>query len=295
MSEVARICLLGFGEVGQTLAADLLTRGFSQLSAWDTQFTDPDSAPMRASKLIAVRTGDSAKAAISNSTLVISAVTADQDVEAARSVTSYLQKGCYFLDLNSVSPGVKVVVSQQVEAAGGRYVEAAIMSPIAPRRIGSPMLFGGPRAREFLPLAHSLGFVGAEVFAEELGRAAAAKMCRSVVVKGMEALLAESLLTARHYGVEETVLKSLRDLFPAPDWPTLARYMISRSLLHGRRRAEEMREVAKTVGEAGIDAWMSSACAERQQWAAGHGEAASHEQLTGMLDALLAARENRAC
>ena len=48
------------------------------------------------------------------------------------------------------------------------------------------------------------------VFSDEIGRASAAKMCRSVIVKGMEALLGESLLAARHYGVESAVLESLR-------------------------------------------------------------------------------------
>src|SRR5205814_2940164 len=76
-------------------------------------------------------------------------------------------------------------------------------------------------------------------------------MCRSVIIKGMEALLAESLLTARRHGVEDAVLASLQDLFPVGDWRALARYMISRSLQHGRRRAEEMREAVKTVAEAG--------------------------------------------
>jgi len=295
MSEVTPIALLGFGEVGQTLAADLLASGHSQITSWDKLFAEPESSALRASKLIGVRAGASAGAAVAGAKLVISAVTADQDLEAARSVSSHLERGCYFLDLNSVSPGVKVAVAQLIEAAGGRYVEAAIMSPIAPRRSGSPMLLGGPHARNFLPLAQSLGFSGVEVFADELGRASAAKMCRSVVIKGMEALLTESLLSARHYGVEDTVLKSLQDLFPANDWHKLARYMISRSLLHGRRRAEEMREVAKTVGEAGIDAWMSAASVEWHQWAARHRKASSQEQLAGMLDALLAAQESKAC
>ena len=98
----------------------------------------------------------------------------------------------------------------------------------------------------------SLGFTGASVFAREVGKASAAKMCRSVMVKGMEALLTESLLTARRHGVEETVLASLKDLFPAADWRKLAQYMISRSLIHGKRRAEEMREVAQTVKNAGL-------------------------------------------
>ena len=290
MTAAVRICLLGFGEVGQTLAADLSARGESHLSAWDLQFADPQSALSRTSRLIGAHPADSASAAVDGCSVVISAVTADQDEAAARSVMEGMARDAYFLDLNSVSPGIKLAVSDLVEAGGARYVEAAIMSPISPRRIGSPMLFGGPHAAAFLPVAQSLGFTGAEVFAAELGRASAAKMCRSVVVKGMEALLAESLLSARHYGVEDTVLRSLQDLFPATDWPTMARYMISRSLVHGRRRAEEMREVARTVSEAGLDAWMSTACAERQQWASCYKDVASYEQLAGMLDALLAAR-----
>jgi hypothetical protein len=87
------------------------------------------------------------------------------------------------------------------------------------------------------------------------------------MIKGVEALLAESLLSARHYGVEDAVLGSLNDLLPNPDWRRLARYMISRSLVHGKRRAEEMREVAATVDEAGLEPWMSRAAAERQDWA----------------------------
>jgi 3-hydroxyisobutyrate dehydrogenase-like beta-hydroxyacid dehydrogenase len=113
-------------------------------------------------------------------------------------------------------------------------------------------------------------------------------MCRSVIVKGMEALIAESLLAGRHYGVEATVLDSLTNLFPSLDWNAHARYMMSRSLQHGARRAEEMREVARTVSDAGVEPWMSRACVERQGWAADHGELAAVEPLAQMLDELLA-------
>jgi 3-hydroxyisobutyrate dehydrogenase-like beta-hydroxyacid dehydrogenase len=167
-------------------------------------------------------------------------------------------------------------------------VEAAIMAPISPKRIASPMLFGGPHAAAFLPIARELGFTGAERYSDQIGRASAAKLCRSVLVKGLEALLAESLLAARRHGVEDVVIESLRNLFPAENWRTLARYMISRSLVHGIRRAEEMREAAQTVKEAGLDAWMSRATAERQAWAAQFRSAAAHEDLIAMLDALLA-------
>lgn len=167
------------------------------------------------------------------------------------------------------------------------------MSPILPKRSAAPILLGGTHAMTFVPLARELGFTGAEVFSETLGKASAAKMCRSVVIKGMEALLTEALLSARHYGVETTVLDSLRNLFPSLDWNTHARYMISRSLEHGVRRAEEMREVAATVRDAGFDAWMSSACVERQAWAATHRELADAEPLSEMLDALLRKRTRK--
>jgi 3-hydroxyisobutyrate dehydrogenase-like beta-hydroxyacid dehydrogenase len=290
MSASPRICLLGFGEVGQTLAAELLTRG-RELSAWDLKFADSASAPSLAAKGMAVRCGPTARDAVAGAQLVISAVTAEQDFEAAMSVAPHLDRNAFFLDVNSVSPGVKQRVAQAIDAVGSRYVEAAIMSPISPRRIAAPILLGGPHAAAFLPLARELGFAGAEVFSDQLGRASAAKMCRSIVVKGMEALLTESMLAARHYGVEASVLDSLRNVLSTDHWPTLARYMISRSLIHGRRRAEEMREVVRTVADARVEPWMSSACAQRQDWAASHGEAARHESLEVMLDAIRAAED----
>ncbi len=140
-----------------------------------------------------------------------------------------------------------------IDGVGGRYVEAAVMTPFPPKRIASPMLLGGSHAEAFLARATPLGFK-AKVFSSEVGQASATKMCRSVMIKGIEALLMESMLTARHYGVEKTVLESLSDLLPVGDWEKLARYMISRSLEHGVRRAEEMREVAPYRGRSGCRA-----------------------------------------
>jgi 3-hydroxyisobutyrate dehydrogenase-like beta-hydroxyacid dehydrogenase len=284
---IKRICLLGFGEVGQTLVADFRSAGVAAVTTYDVLFADPNSAPSRAAAAADVLVAKSAKQSAAEADLVVCAVTAAQDVAAAQSVAGALKPTAYFLDVNSVSPGVKQQAASIIEAGGARYVEAAIMSPISPKRVASPMLLGGPHAAEFLPLAQRLGFKGAEIFSNQVGKASAAKMCRSVMIKGMEALLAESLLAARHYGVESTVLDSLRNLFPGENWPVLARYMISRSLIHGRRRAEEMREVAKTVSEAGLESHMSAASAERQDWAAAFREASSIEQLEPMLDAVL--------
>jgi 3-hydroxyisobutyrate dehydrogenase-like beta-hydroxyacid dehydrogenase len=281
--------LIGLGEVGQVLATDLNRKSGLELSAWDRLFPLEDSEPRRAARSMPfLRRAQGMSAAVHDRTLVICAVTAGECLAAAAEAARALTPGTYYLDLNSVSPQTRVQAAQAVEAGGARYIEGAVMSPIAPQRIASPMWLGGPHAAEFVPLAHSRGFTGAAVYSRTLGAASAAKMCRSVIIKGMEALLAESLLTARRHGVEDAVLKSLGDLFPVGDWRKLARYMIGRSLQHGSRRAEEMREAVRTVAEAGFEPWMSRGCVERQQWAATHAAALGHEALADMLDAMLA-------
>ncbi len=278
------VALIGFGEVGRILAEDLLRSG-ARLRAFDLKFDDKTSNLAGAAAQVGASPMHSARETVSGADIVISAVTAEQTLAAAQSAVS-LARDAIFVDLNSASPGVKRQAAGVITGAGGRYVEAAVMSPVPPRRIATPMLLGGPHAEAFLPTMTSLGFAGAEFFSAEIGKASAAKMCRSVMVKGIEALLSESLLAARSYGVEDTVLGSLEDLFPGPDWPVLARYMISRTLEHGVRRAEEMREVARTVSETGLVPHMSTATAERQAWAPQFASALSEPGLADMLDAI---------
>jgi len=288
MNERHSICLLGLGEVGNTLAADLTALGCANLAAWDWQFPNADSLPSRhAAAYPALRQAAAADTAAQGCSIVISAVTAGQDLAAAQSVLPGLESGAWFLDVNSVSPATRLEVADAVHAAGGRYVEAAIMSPIAPRRIASPILAGGPHASDFVTLAHGLGFSGMRFCDSRIGQASATKMCRSIVVKGVEAILTEALLSARRYGVEDEVIASLQNLLPHPDWQGHARYMISRALQHGTRRAEEMREAARTAAEAGIEPLMSEACARRQEWAPQFAAAIDQKGLAPMLDAIL--------
>lgn len=179
-----------------------------------------------------------------------------------------------------------------MEGAGGRYVEAAVMTSVPPHGIRSPMLLGGPHAAEFVARAAPFG-MRLTAFAPEVGGASAVKMCRSVMIKGLEALITESMLAARRHGVERHVLASLADTLPHADWAGLARYMISRPLVHGKRRAEEMREVARTVREAGIEPILSAPTAVRQDWSAERGRELPPDVLAGggleaLLDAILA-------
>ncbi len=287
MNKGMTVGLLGFGEVGQILADDLTRTSGVAPFAYDPLFSRENSRPSLALKS---RTNINATATAlelgRSCELIICAVTAAEDITAIRSIIGGIAANTWVMDLNSVSPDTKRRCADIVDEAGGRYVEAALMSPIGPKRIASPFLLGGPHAEAFLPLAHALGFTATSVFSGHVGAASATKMCRSVIIKGMEALLTESMLAARHYGVEKEVLASLADLLSGGDWPTRAHYMISRSVEHGVRRAEEMREVAATVKAAGVDPLMSIACVARQEWAAQFPAALGQSDLQQMLDRL---------
>jgi len=264
-----RIGVIGYGEVGKIIAHALVAQDVAWVGAWDKLLREPATAePMRAvAKQNRVEAATSMAALLERADVVISAVTASQALAVAQEAVPSIRAGTWFVDLNSASPGTKAESSRLIDGAGGRFVESAVMTSVPPYGIKVPMLLGGARAAELKALLTPLGF-SMEIASEKIGVASAIKMCRSVVIKGMEAIFVESLTSARRYGVEAHVLASLQETFPTIDWETQASYFFSRVALHGKRRAEEMREVALTVKEAGLEPWLASATAERQDWVA---------------------------
>lgn len=267
-----RIGLVGYGEVGRIFAEDLRRAGRAVL-AYDRLLAPDGGAPEADAELRAharrhgVVLAASHAALAAGVDLLVSAVTASQAVAAAQACAPGLRSGACFLDLNSASPGAKRRAAGLVEAAGGRYLEAAVMTSVPPYRIAVPMLLGGPHAQELQPVLARLGFAARAASAEP-GKVSATKMCRSVIIKGMEAMFIESLVAARAYGVEEQVLASLGETFPGIDWERQASYFFQRVVQHGRRRAEEMVEAAATVREMGLEPWSAAGTAQRQAWVA---------------------------
>jgi 3-hydroxyisobutyrate dehydrogenase len=262
------VALIGYGEVGRIFASALAS-AVAGVSAYDVLIMDESwaaTAHARAAEagvLLASNTGD----AVATASLVISAVTAASTAAAARQIAGACRSGTFVLDVNSASPHTKAACAEAVARGGGRYVEAAVMSSVPPHGIRVPMLLGGPYASALQPTLAALGF-DANVGSTSYGIVSAIKLCRSVVIKGMEALAIESLLAARRYGVEREVLASLAETFPGLDWERQATWFWRRVVQHGRRRAEEMREAAATVEGVGTEARMAMATADLQAWIA---------------------------
>jgi 3-hydroxyisobutyrate dehydrogenase-like beta-hydroxyacid dehydrogenase len=262
-----QIGLVGYGEVGRILAEDLRKQDL-KVAAYDIKLGGDQQAVLRGhADNIGVSLAGSHAALAGSVDFIISAVTASQAVPVAEACAPAMRQGSWFLDFNSASPGAKQRAAALIDGAGGRYVEGAVMTSVPPYRIRVPLLLGGGGARELAPLLVGLGF-DAKVASDTLGVASAVKMCRSVMIKGMEAMVIESFTTARAYGVEDAVLASLAETFPGINWEKQGAYFFQRVIEHGRRRAEEVREVAETVREAGLTPWSAQGTAERQAWVA---------------------------
>jgi 3-hydroxyisobutyrate dehydrogenase-like beta-hydroxyacid dehydrogenase len=259
--------LVGYGEVGRILAEDLREQGV-RVSAYDIKLDGDQAAALRdhaATHGVVLAASHADLAAQAD--FVISAVTASQAVPVAQACAPAVKQGAWFLDFNSASPGAKQRAAALIDGAGGRYVEGAVMTSIPPYRIKVPLLLGGAGAPELAPLLVALGF-DSKVASAELGVASAVKMCRSVMIKGLEAMVIESFTTARAYGVEDALLASLTETFPSIDWEKQGAYFFQRVIEHGRRRSEEVREVAETVRDIGLSPWSAEGTAERQGWVA---------------------------
>jgi 3-hydroxyisobutyrate dehydrogenase-like beta-hydroxyacid dehydrogenase len=268
-----RIGLVGYGEVGRILAEDLRARGASQLVAYDIKLGAVSDAPLRhhAARFDVVLV-PSHRDLAARCDFIVSAVTPSQAVAVAQACAPAIARDTWFLDFNSASPAAKQRAGALIDGAGGRYVEGAVMTAVAPYRIRVPLLLGGAGAATLQPLLETLGF-DAKVASDRLGVASATKMCRSVIIKGLEAMVIESFTTARAYGVEDAVLASLMETFPGIDWEKQGAYFFQRAIEHGRRRGEELFEAAETVRDAGLDPWSASGTAQRQSWIAGLADA----------------------
>jgi 3-hydroxyisobutyrate dehydrogenase-like beta-hydroxyacid dehydrogenase len=268
-NSIRQIALIGFGEVGGIFGHDFSTAGL-KVSTYDILLNAEPSRTAMLSKArqFSVRACDTLEAAILSADLVISAVTASSAASVASQAAPFLRSGQIYLDINSVSPETKREIACTIGESAAAFVEAAVMAPVAPQRIGVPMLLGGTHASSAARLLHGIG-MDVKPISEQIGMASAIKMCRSIIIKGLEAITVESMFTARRYGAEKLVLESLAATYPEMGWSTtLPDYLISRVAEHGKRRAAEMREAAQAVADAGMEPLTALATARRQDWLA---------------------------
>lgn len=261
-----KIAFIGYGEVGQLFSRQLATKPGVRITVYDILFDDPLKGPglrQRASET-GVHAANSAADACRDTDIVISSVTADSAVTAAGQIAPYLQPPQVYIDLNSVSPATKERVAGPVRESGADFVEFAVMAPVKEPGIAVPILSGGEKAEVVSARLNEFGMKITPV-SSTIGTASATKLCRSIVIKGMEALMVDFTLASEKAGVMLAVLASLQASYPGMDWENVAKVMMSRVRQHGIRRAAEMREASRMIAELGLDGSLAQAIADRHE------------------------------
>jgi 3-hydroxyisobutyrate dehydrogenase-like beta-hydroxyacid dehydrogenase len=258
------ITFIGFGEVGQTFSRGLMASSEVRISAFDALFGTTKGLRLEAvANTLGVTSHRSCALAVTGSSIIFSSVTASAAEDVARSVAAIIEQGQLFVDLNSAAPATKQRAAAIIEAAGGHYLEAAVMAPVLKPGLAVPILSGGPRSSDATPRLNRLGMNLTHV-SDIFGRASAMKLCRSIIIKGLEALLVDCKAAADSAGVADEVFASLGQTFPSIDWPALANDMRERVMVHGVRRAAEMREAGDMLSTMGLDPALTLAVAEAQ-------------------------------
>ena len=255
-----RVALVGFGEAGET---------FARAPGWRAEARGWDVLPERRAAMAqaGVETGEDAATALGDRAFMLSLVTADQALAAARDYAPLLPEGALWCDMNSVAPDTKREAASAIERAGGRYVDVAVMAPVD-KGMAVPLLVSGPHAIAAQPLLEALGFSNIRVVGEEVGQASAIKMIRSVMVKGLEALSSECAAAAEAAGVSDEVMASLDASEKTAPWAEKVAYNRERMARHGFRRAAEMEESAKTLQGLGVEPVMTRGTVRLQREAA---------------------------
>ncbi|HEX7693807.1 MAG TPA: DUF1932 domain-containing protein [Sphingomonas sp.] len=257
------IAFIGFGEAGQAFA-DGIDR---PVSAYDRKTY---VGPTRRAKLddydrLGVRGALTNQAAVEGAGLILSLVTADKALAAARETARGIEPDALYCDMNSVAPQTKREAAAAIEQAGAHYIDVAVMAPVHPARRAVPLLVSAPEAERAARALEEIGFGNVRVIAGGVGTASAIKMIRSVMVKGIEALTAECVLAAEAAGVRDEVIASLDASWPGADWAKRADYNLDRMMVHGVRRAAEMEEVVRTLDALGTGSAMSRGTVVRQR------------------------------
>lgn len=252
------IGFVGFGEVASRFG-EALAQGGAQVLAYDVLLDRPEGSQALAARARGQSPAFmSLPAMLAAADIVLSTVTTDVALTAARSCAPYLRKGQAFVDLNATAPGVKRDIAAVVVPTGADFVEGAILPAVGVMGAKSQVLVCGASAAR---VAHAVNAVGLNFtpYGEEIGRASTFKLMRSVFSKGLEALLVECLLAGRRAGVGDDLWREIVSTIDAKSFEEVGGNWVRTHGTAHARRWHEMVEVAALLRELGVDAPMTDA------------------------------------
>lgn len=246
------IAILGLGEAGSHFANDLVGSRWAHLSI-DVVGYDP--APKRTLHPL-VRLAASNAEAARGADIILSANLSAVAETVACDVLPALRPGQIYAEMNSASPDTKRRVAAIVEPAGALAVDVAIMAPVPPKGILTPFLVSGPGAALFAETLRPLG-LAITVLSDEMGEAATRKLLRSIVYKGIAAVIGEAVEAGRVFGLDDYIREQIRSIIGDND--ALIDRFLEGSKTHALRRSHELEAVVSMLTARAVEPVISRA------------------------------------
>ena len=285
-----KLAFIGFGEAATAFLSGWTKSALMQISAYDIKTDAPDEAVRLAKledyKAAGIKGCDTLSEALEGANIIFSLVTADQALVAAKAAAVFVKEGAFYFDCNSCAPHTKQQAGASIGQKGANYIDVAVMAPVGKAKHKTPLLMSGANSAAAEKILQQLD-MQVQFLSDKIGAASSVKMMRSIMIKGMEAITVECMLAARKAGVEEYVLDSLQSSDPDINWRERTSYILERVMVHGQRRAAEMREVSSTLQHIGLDGKITTATAEWQQMVGELGLEADSTDYHNMLDNIL--------
>ncbi len=260
MAEEAQttIGFVGFGAVASTLAGPMIERG-ARILAYDLLLEEPGGreALRRRAQAEGVRFLPLAEVA-GRAGYVLSTVTTQAARQVAQACAPHLRPGQVYVDLNSTTPAAKVEMAATIGASGAHYVEGAILGAVGADGARVRILLGGPMGPAAAQALAQLG-LNVAYYSGEVGRASQLKALRSILSKGLEALLIECLVAGRRAGIEADLWAEAVEMLGRHPFERAAANWIETHAVAHERRYHEMVQVAEVMRELGVEPVMTAA------------------------------------
>ena len=269
------VCVLGFGMAGRPIARGLAEAGAAKVRVWKRPPWRPEH--LDASDHPAILMTQSMEEALDGANLVLSLVTPESALDAARSASPFVRNAVY-LDLNTTTPEAKKEIGRVIEAGGGRPVDGAICDPAEVYGHKVVTLISGPEAKRLSEAMARYG-MQLQVLSDRVGDASALKVVRSVFTKGLMMTFLEAIEAARRCGIVDELIESIAGTVEGLPLRDLALSLAGTSLIVAERRAQEMEGVVSTLESLGVDSHISAASLEKFRWLQGFD---FHEELGGV-------------
>jgi 3-hydroxyisobutyrate dehydrogenase-like beta-hydroxyacid dehydrogenase len=247
------IAVLGLGEAGSRFANDLSKMGFS-VTGWDPNLRYNLNEGVRFAK----SNIDAAKGA----DIILSANFSAVSVEIAREVALVLNAGQIYCEMNTSSPNKKKAVFEATKSTNVQFVDLAIMAPVPPKGIKTPFLASGPGAKMLLDQLKPYDFC-LDYLSDNVGDASTRKLLRSIVYKGVAAVIGEAVMAGKAFGLETYIREQIASVIGGNE--ELINRFLEGSYLHAERRIDEMDAVTEMLSDKKIKPLLSAAAKKSLQ------------------------------